>query len=254
MMEARRCYDAGATLFATRGPGARGRVADRRPRNPRRKRPSGAGTAELARPLLSGAVMKSTSRAGLRWLATGLFLAVVAASLAACKGTVALDCSGAPDEENGLVSCGVVQAREKTAQCKSQGQGTAAMCTSEAECQTDADCLGALGRCDSGQINDDCGCTTGCMTDADCVSGAACLCGENGGRCVQAGCKTSDDCGPERSCLLYQIPESCLSYAHPAFACTTDHDECLSDADCAGSDTCFFDGDHFKCGSITCDA
>ncbi|MFO0587514.1 MAG: hypothetical protein U0441_08245 [Polyangiaceae bacterium] len=199
--------------------------------------------------------MKSTSLPALLALGTGLLTTLMLTSMAGCQGPVYVDCEEAgAAQSNGLVPCGPVLARPQAVTCD-LGKGTGQTCTAMDACQSDADCPGPNGRCDADDVNGipGCGCVVGCATDADCGANEACLCGDGGGRCVQADCKTDADCGEGNECIFYQATEACSEARHPAFGCTTDHDTCLTDDTCGGN-VCYRKDDHFTCGNTQCDA
>ncbi len=77
------------------------------------------------------------------------------------------------------------------------------------------------------------GCARGCVTDDECDPGYACECGSPAGRCVAAGCRSSDECGADSVCARYEFDDGCGP--HIGYACTTAHDECWSSADCGGA-------------------
>lgn len=189
-------------------------------------------------------------------LGTGLFATLMVSSMVGCEShPVYVDCEEEDSPQpNGLYVCGPLLARRDPVTCVDQ-KGTG-QCALGEGCQSDADCPGANGRCDARSEDDGggCGCTVGCSSDADCGAKEVCLCTDDaGGRCVPAECKTDADCGEGNECVLYQATEVCTTARHPGFACTTNHDLCLSDDTCGGN-VCFNAGDHFACGNTQCDA
>jgi hypothetical protein len=78
-----------------------------------------------------------------------------------------------------------------------------------------------------------CGCKYGCTSDAECQPSQICLCGPNIGTCVAASCTKDADCGGGATCMEYENGGGCSSVF--GFACSSPLDECVSNADCAGS-------------------
>lgn len=93
-------------------------------------------------------------------------------------------------------------------------------------------------------------CQSGCATDSDCGPGSICLCTQSesptGGECVPATCDTDADC-PGSLCASYK--NGC---SPPGFACLTDMDECVVDADCE-KDFCVLNepGGARSCGTMS---
>lgn len=89
-----------------------------------------------------------------------------------------------------------------------------------------------------------------CATDADCGKGTACQCEFNGNYCVQAGCRTSADCGGKACSLDY----GCRGGVN-GWQCHRDGDECNSNVDCKDPGTsCHFSPEvgHWKCINPMC--
>jgi len=193
--------------------------------------------------------MTNSHRVGLRILRASILLALGCAPVAGCQGYIVIDCSDAQPGADGLVDCGgLVKARPNPTLCEMPGPGNPVSCNDWDACHADTDCTDfANGRCNNDPSAGGCGCSYGCATDADCGDAMVCLCGEGGGTCVTAHCKTTADCPEGQSCVLYEEPQYCSGSSLPAFACTTDHDECLSDSQCGSNDVCAFQGDHFAC-------
>ncbi len=197
--------------------------------------------------------MKPSHRAGLRWLRTSILLTLGLSPLAACQGTIVIDCSDSRPSADGLVECGPVKVRPDPAVCTLPGPGNQDACGAYAQCKADSDCTnGAIGRCGYDPEVGDCGCTYVCQTDSDCNAGQACFCGEGGGQCVEASCRTSADCAEGQSCALYDYLAMCGVTRVFGFACTSDHDECLADSQCSEGLECVSDVDHFVCTSTMC--
>jgi hypothetical protein len=109
-------------------------------------------------------------------------------------------------------------------------------CPQEGTCQTDADCAGVpYGSCQSfGQLARF-DCVAGCVTDADCGAGEACVCGPVIGQCIQASCRTDDDCGGYQCAQFYDLFG--IGCGEPMqLACQTPDDQCRSTSDCSAGD------------------
>jgi hypothetical protein len=184
-----------------------------------------------------------------------LTLGLLPAASAGCKTMVIIDCTNAKPLPDGLVDCGPVEARPKAPTCTLVPTGNMpTQCTGATgymaqTCHSDSNCnTYKQGRCD-----DNCECFSTCATDADCESGQACLCGENGGKCVAAFCRTSADCKDGGQCILHEQHITCGGgQTIQAFACTTGDDECHTDAECGAGKFCVSDGTHFYCDSLEC--
>ncbi len=110
-------------------------------------------------------------------------------------------------------------------------------------CMTDADCTAAPnGYCvsPSPQEPPSCECRYGCETDADCDEGSLCACRSDigVGECVQASCRTDAECGEGVYCASHA---SMLCYSNGNYACQSPLDQCLSNDDCEGVQTCQLD-------------
>jgi hypothetical protein len=71
------------------------------------------------------------------------------------------------------------------------------------------------------------------VTDADCGAGEACVCGPLIGQCIQASCRTADDCGGYQCAQFYDFFG--VGCGEPMqLACQTPDDECRSTDDCTG--------------------
>jgi hypothetical protein len=124
------------------------------------------------------------------------------------------------------------------------------------ECETAAQCTSGLnGRCvvDRGGFSCD---YDLCFEDDDCGSGSVCRCGNPGGegnRCTQAGCRVDADC-PGSWCS--PTFGTCGNYSGVVgYACHTQKDECVDDADCAGSGGyCWYSPmvAHWLCSTANC--
>lgn len=103
-------------------------------------------------------------------------------------------------------------------------------------CRTDADCAGIpYGYCQSyGQIAQFT-CASGCVTDADCDADEACVCGPFIGECVQASCRSDDDCGGGYQCAQFYDRFGIGCGEPMQLACQTPDDECRSSGDCTAS-------------------
>ncbi len=117
------------------------------------------------------------------------------------------------------------------------------------QCSMDSEC-GPSGRCElhtsgAGQF---CGCVAYCATDADCSGGATCVCGAKQGTCMKTSCTSDKDCegGLCLSTRAAPAPGACGLPA-PTFACTTDEDTCVVDADCGDKRLCALVGARRGC-------
>lgn len=108
-------------------------------------------------------------------------------------------------------------------------------------CSSDSDCTEENWYC--GERNDSQlpfgryrECMPGCIVDEDCGPDAICLCDDPIGRCIPAGCRTSEDC-PDSACVGARYTSSgCPS--QPQFECVRETDQCLKDADCSSGSFC----------------
>lgn len=143
--------------------------------------------------------------------------------------------------------CPVPDAERRHNTCEDEEPTTGAQA-----CTTDADCVeGANGRCNLTYPGGRCLCSysTGCARDADCGAGHLCQCGEAGGRCVRAGCRTDADCDGSY-CASYDQEPGCNQ---TAFACTQPDDACLSNTDCVPPAVCGLDSSgHRACTEPRC--
>jgi hypothetical protein len=128
-------------------------------------------------------------------------------------------------------------------------KNTLPACSEKAEggsCVCEGGCVEKpYGRCveSSGQ----CACEYGCARDGDCNKGTLCFCGEKGGECLPASCKTDEDC-PGSSCGKYSNVFCGTGYEYDTgYVCATPQDECATDTDCGFNSVCGFDGGRRKC-------
>ncbi len=101
-------------------------------------------------------------------------------------------------------------------------------------CTSDSDCTDAPhGYCNLGG-NEQWGrytyCNYGCVTDDDCEGGNVCECGEGIGQCVTALCRVDGECDPGHVCARFAFEDGCGTSI--SYACTTDQDECRTEAEC----------------------
>jgi hypothetical protein len=164
-----------------------------------------------------------SSSAILPRLSASVLLATSVVLVAACRASVAIDCTGAKAEPGGLLLCADdAVARSASAACPTP-------CTPGAG----YDCVP-------------------CTQDSDCGPGYnngntnLCYCGPNGGDCVISGCRANAECAPGHACVRYS-EGWCHGYPIPSFLCTTDSDECVSDAGCGPGEACTLDGGHLAC-------
>ncbi|HEY1101587.1 MAG TPA: hypothetical protein VGF99_21795 [Myxococcota bacterium] len=170
---------------------------------------------------------------------------VVVTSLASsCSSSAATDCEPLYQREDGVADiqsagleiCGA-QAINRVADVVcgfDESRSCTATNADENGCLVDADC-GGRERC----VDDDgfCGCTPTCGSDDDCAADEACVCpgvderNEHGigrvPRCVQAACRTADDCDGA-ACGVERDPcggATRLTCRQP-FECVVD-DDCL---------------------------
>lgn len=189
----------------------------------------------------------------LRLFKASVLLAIGAVPFVGCGSHVVVTCTDDTPGADGLVTCGSVQVRPEPVTCGTPGPGNASMCAGGSACTTDSECTAfAFGRCNTEVAGGSCYCSYGCETDSDCQEDFVCLCGDNGGQCVYADCATTDDCDEGQYCKLWIAPEPCFGSPSPRFTCTTDHDTCLTTAECANGAECVFSGDHFQCQNVTC--
>lgn len=150
-----------------------------------------------------------------------------------------------------------VSPTQNTASC--QGNEEVTTCLSDDDC-TDR----RFGRCSHSDrssvrdsfstIEDMCSCTYSCETDADCGDPSlACVPGPLSATgfavCVSASCHTHADCGAQERCVLSTWNDGCGERTQ--LAC---HgiDDCMSDEDCEGYDSCQPDGSGWSCQSESC--
>ncbi|HEX4339729.1 MAG TPA: ferritin-like domain-containing protein [Polyangiaceae bacterium] len=98
------------------------------------------------------------------------------------------------------------------------------------QCQRDADCTEKPhGFCEPGTQILAGFCSYGCIDDSECMAGQICACGDPIGRCTNAACTVDSECATGL-CASYVPAPGCPGIA---FACQSEADTCLSDADCA---------------------
>jgi hypothetical protein len=157
----------------------------------------------------------------LRRLNASVLLAIGVALVAACHTHVAIDCTGAKAAPGGLLLCasGAVD-RSASAACPTG-------CTPAPE-----------------------SCDVPCTQDGDCGTTGICYCGPNGGVCTVGACRTNADCAHGHSCIRF-IGGTCGGPdVPPSFVCTSDSDECVSDAECGAGEACLIDADHLACTKV----
>ncbi len=141
------------------------------------------------------------------------------------------ECGETPRAEDGLYACGdaLVRKEEPPAVCADENPGHPDSCARDSACGGTTLCYcGPLGVDESGNVQ---------LDDSVAVTAA-------GGRCVQASCRTSSDCGEGLSCVA--LERKGCGGTTVTFACTTDADACVG-ADCPGQ--CRPDVD----GSLICE-
>lgn len=102
----------------------------------------------------------------------------------------------------------------------------------EAGCYDASDCTDrAGGYCEAsfGGAGEFCFCDYACNTDADCLGGA-CFCGDEGGRCEQADCRSNEDCEAGQLCIQWVVDDGC-DVPQPRWSCTTNKDACRPNDD-----------------------
>ncbi len=92
-------------------------------------------------------------------------------------------------------------------------------------------------------------CHYGCLTDSDCNDNQVCVCEDEryGGRCLEAGCRTNEDCGAGLRCAV-----AFSVCGIPEFRCETAADECILDSDCGEGDCYFLDSPGSGDGARAC--
>jgi hypothetical protein len=110
-------------------------------------------------------------------------------------------------------------------------EGVVVSCTADGEC-ADA---GANSRCNmmSFSVIVGCACThDACSSDSDCATPTgACLCDQNGNRCVSGNCRVDADCGPGRSCSP-SFGDCGFWGGFVGYYCHVPDDSCVDDSDC----------------------
>jgi hypothetical protein len=160
--------------------------------------------------------------------------------------------------ETGFESCSDGSKRRRAAMtCPTEETSPTSTCPGIAQCNADWQCTDqALGYCaEAHALKSYCGCFYGCQKDADCGSGSLCECGVVVGRCVQATCKTNDECVRGFGCAATDqamtAGTDCSSRGPvlpSTYTCQTAQDECRSDNDCpSDKHRCAFDGTHRVC-------
>jgi hypothetical protein len=102
---------------------------------------------------------------------------------------------------------------------------------SSVQCARDEDCAGNDQYCEPVEPPGLASfCRDGCGEDSDCLPGQLCLCDYPIGRCVEARCRSDQDCGTGLLCGTYiDLVEHCVEGVEPvAFACQTHQDECAN--------------------------
>ncbi len=130
---------------------------------------------------------------------------------------------------------------------------------SQLDCKTDADCKEhPHGKCASwtGQFRkmDGCSCQYSCESDADCSEpGTVCACKEATkeprSQCVEAKCKSDDDCKGS-VCGLSTYFNGCGTEI--TLACRSPKDACQAKSDCKDGQTCAVREDTWMCQGISC--
>jgi len=98
-------------------------------------------------------------------------------------------------------------------------------------CVQDQDCAGANSYCKPVEPPGHSSyCHEGCSEDSDCSPGRLCLCDYPAGRCVEAQCRSDQDCGNGLLCGSFVgVHSSCVEGVEPVgFACQTPKDECAN--------------------------
>ena len=161
-----------------------------------------------------------------------VILILVGAVAASCEGES--DCPALP-AGGGLTSCDSSRIeRVEVAACSTTAHPPPTeRCPASAtgECTQHGDCVDREnGRCfphypQLASVDSGCECVYGCVEDADCDPGQVCFCMEDRGECVNAGCRSNDDCG-EYACVASR--DACGTHG---LYCTTAQDKCEAGTD-----------------------
>ena len=200
-------------------------------------------------------------------LAFALMLVLVAVMLAcSSRSSNSAASTDAAMDDAGAASRVAKQHRAAPIDCPSDRPrgitgGSGGTCADDSECTA-----GKNGRCIRLSISAPPSCSYDeCRGDADCGGSAVCDCrnDQRGGAnaCIKGTCRVDADC-KGRSCSpsAIRLGGTCLSgIPVGAFGwfCHRGDDECVDDADCAGSSgsvACMFDPDalHWQCRNVSC--